>query len=161
VVAAGTDDWALLFHLLGALLLVAGMTVAAVAFEAARRRRRSDEVAVLLGLTRIGVLLVALGSVLVLAFGLWLVDLEDRIDMGDGWVSAALTLFVVVVILGALGGRRPKRARKLAEELARDGQPETAELRALLDDRLALGLNYLAAVLLVVILVLMVFKPGA
>jgi uncharacterized membrane protein len=160
VLAASTHDWALFFHLLGALLLVAGVTVAGVAFEAARRRSRPDAVAVLLGLTRSGVLLVALGSVLVLAFGLWLVDLEDDLDLGTGWVSAALTLFVVIVILGALGGRRPKRARKLAERLAQDGQPEDPELRALLDDRLALGLNYLAAVLLVVILVLMVFKPG-
>jgi uncharacterized membrane protein len=160
VLAAETHDWAIFFHLLGALLLVAGVTVAGVAFEAARRRSRPDQVAVLLGLTRVGVMLVVLGSVLVLAFGLWLVDLEDDIDFGTGWLSAALTLFVVVLVAGALGGQRPKRARKLAERLAQDGAPETPELRALLDDRLALALNYLSAALIVVILVLMVFKPG-
>lgn len=160
MLAAETHDWALFFHLLGALVLVAGVTVAGVAFEAARRRTRPDAIAVLLGLTRIGVLLVVLGSLLVLAFGLWLVDLEDDIDLGTGWLSAALALFVVVLVVGALGGRRPKRARKLAERLDHDGEPESPELRALLDDRLALGLNYVAALLLVVILVLMVFKPG-
>jgi uncharacterized membrane protein len=131
-----------------------------VAFEAARRRSRPDAIALLLGLTRIGVLLVGLGSVLVLAFGLWLVDLEDELDFGTGWLSAALGLFAATLVAGAAGGRRPKRARKLAEELARDGRPETTELRGLLDDRQALVLNYLAAVMLLVILALMVFKPG-
>jgi len=160
VLAAEAHDWALFFHLLGALVLVAGVTVAGVAFEAARRRERPDEIAILLGLTRAGVLLVAIGAVTVLAFGLWLVGLEDDIDFGTAWLSAALALFVLVLVVGALGGRRPKRARLLAERLARDGEPSTPELRALLDDRLALALNYLAAVLLVAILVLMVFKPG-
>jgi uncharacterized membrane protein len=161
VLVAAAHDWALFFHILGALTLVAGVTVAGVAFEAARRRTRPDEVATLLGLTRVGVLLVVIGGVLVLAFGLWLVDLEEDIGFGDGWIDAALALFVAVMAVGAVGGQRPKRARKLAAQLARDGEPETGELRTLLDDRIALALNYLAAVLLLAILVLMVFKPGA
>jgi uncharacterized membrane protein len=160
VVAAASHDWALFFHIIGALTLVAGVTVAGVAFEAARRRARPDEVATLLGLTRVGVLLVVIGGVLVLAFGLWLVDLEDDIGFGTGWVSAALALFVAVMAIGAVGGQRPKRARKLAAQLAREGKPESGELRGLLDDRIARALNYLAAALLVAIVVLMVFKPG-
>ena len=75
--------------------------------------------------------------------------------------EAALALFVVVGALGAVDGQRPKRARKLAEQLAREGDAETPELRALLDDRLALAVNYLSAVLVLAIVVLMVFKPGA
>ena len=63
--------------------------------------------------------------------------------------------------LGGVGGQRPKRARKLAEQLAREGDAETPELRALLDGRLALAVNYLSAVLVLAIVVLMVFKPGA
>jgi uncharacterized membrane protein len=159
-VAGVDEEWALLLHLLGAFLFVAGVTVAGVAFEAARRRTRPSEVALLLGLTRIGVLLVALGALIVLPFGLWLVHLE-RVGYRTGWVDAALALFVVVSVLGAVGGRRPKRARKLAARLAQEEDAETAELRALLDDRVALTLNYLSAVLLVAIIVLMVFKPGA
>ena len=45
---------ALFFHLLGAFSLIAGTIVAGVAFEAARRRRHPAEIALLLGLTRIG-----------------------------------------------------------------------------------------------------------
>ncbi len=156
---AATATWALFFHLLGAFLFVSGAVVATVAFEAARRRRRPSEIALLLGLTRIGVLLVGLGGVTVLVFGLWLVHLEG-FGYGAGWVVTALVLFVVLSVLGAIGGQRPKRARILAEELARTGDAETPELRALLDDRTTLVLNYLSALLLVTIVVLMVFKPG-
>jgi len=159
-VLAAIESWALFFHLLGAFLFVGGVIVAGVAFEAARRRRRPSEIALLLGLTRIGVLLVALGALLVLPFGLWLVHLE-RFGYGAAWVEAALALFVVVGALGGVGGQRPKRARKLAEQLAREGDAETPELRALLDDRLALAVNYLSAVLVLAIVVPMVFKPGA
>jgi uncharacterized membrane protein len=158
--AGAGEDWALFFHLLGAFLFVSGVIVAGAAFEGARRRSRPNEIALLLGLSRIGVLLVALGALLVLPFGLWLVHL-GRWGYGAAWVDAALALFVAVCILGAHGGRQPKRARLLAEQLAREGAAESGELRAFLDDRVALALNYVAAVLLVAIIVLMVFKPGA
>ena len=157
---AGAETWALFFHLLGAFLFVAGVVVAGIGFEAARRRRLPAEIALLLGLTRIGVLLVALGALLVVPFGLWLVQLGDW-GYGAGWVDAALALFVVVSVLGGIGGRRPKRARKLAARLAQEGNRESAELRELLDDRQGLALNYLAGLLVLVIVVLMVFKPGA
>lgn len=156
---AASEKWALFFHLLGAFLLVAGVVVAGVVFEVARRRTQPREIAVLLGLARIGALLVAIGSLVVLPFGLWLVHIE-RIGYGAGWVDAALALFVAVGVLGGIGGQRPKRARKLASRLAYEGKLESAELRALLDNRLALALNYLSAVLLVAIVALMVFKPG-
>ncbi len=93
----------------------------------------------------------ALGSLLVLAFGLWLVHIE-RIGYGAGWVDAALGLFVAVGALGGIGGQRPKRARKLATRLAQDGEGESAALRALLDDRPARALNYLSAILLVAVI---------
>jgi hypothetical protein len=52
----------ILVHLLGALLFFGGALVAGVVFEAARRRERPIEVALLLGVTRIGALLVVLGG---------------------------------------------------------------------------------------------------
>jgi uncharacterized membrane protein len=154
------EDVALFFHLLGAFWLVAGTTVAGVAFETARRRTTPAEIALLLGLSRIGVLLILLGTVLVLSFGLWLVGLGDW-GYGAGWVDAALGLLAATVVLGTLGGRSPKRARGLAGRLAADRQPVSPTLRALLDDRAARAANYLSALLLLAIVALMVFKPGA
>lgn len=157
---AATEEWALFFHLLGAFVFVAGATLAAVAFEAARLRRRPSEIALLFGLTRIGVALVMLGAVILLPFGLWLVHLGHW-GYGAGWVDAALALFAAAAVIGALGGQRPKRARKLAARLAREDDTESADLRRLLDDRLTIALNYLSALLVIAIIVLMVFKPGA
>jgi uncharacterized membrane protein len=154
------EDFALFCHLLGAFLLVAGTAVAGVAFESARRRESASEIALLLGLARIGAVLVVLGMLVALAFGLWLVHLGDW-GYGAGWVDAAIALLVVAALLGAAGGQVPKRARLLASRLARDGQPVSDELRALLRDRRALAVNYGSALLVLAIVVLMVWKPGA
>jgi uncharacterized membrane protein len=149
---------ALFFHLLGALLLVAGIALAGVAFEAARAREQPAEIALLLALTRIAVVLVLAGAALVLGFGLWLVHLEG-LDYGTGWIAGALGLYVVMLTLGSLGGQRPKRARRLATELAAQRASVTPELRALLDDRVSRAANCASAVAVLAILVLMVFKP--
>jgi Predicted integral membrane protein (DUF2269) len=154
------ENVALFFHLLGAFSLVGGTVVAGVAFEAARRREAPAEIALLLGLSRIGVLLVALGTLLVVAFGLWLVDLGHW-GYGARWVDSASGIFAVALVLGGIGGQRPKQARKLAHRLAGEGAPASAELRALLDDRAARVVNYVSALLLLAVLLLMVFKPGA
>jgi len=146
--------WALFVHLLGAFLFVGGLTVAAVAFESARRRGTSAEIALLLGVTRWGVALVAVGGVVVLAGGLWLA--HEVHAGGQGWVDAALALFVVTVAVGIVGGQRPKQARKLAE-----AGGDVGEVRRLLDDPLGRALNYLGAVLVLAILVLMVWQPGS
>jgi hypothetical protein len=51
-------------------------------------------------------------------------------------------------------------AEDLSErELAAQHSPSSVELRALLNDRLSLALNYVSAALVLGILVLMVFKP--
>jgi uncharacterized membrane protein len=145
-------------HLLGALLFVSGIVLAGVAFEAARRRERPGEVVLLLGMTRIGVLLVVAGGLLLLGFGLWLVELEG-FGYDAAWIQEAIALFVVALLLGGAGGQRPKQARRLAAQLAEEGAPASAELRALLDDRLSLAANYASAAVVLAILALMVFKP--
>lgn len=145
-------------HILAALLFVAGIFLAGVPFEVARRRDQARDVALLLGLTRFGVLLVALGGLLLPLFGLWLVHL-DGFELGATWIEWALILFVASVLLGGLGGQHPKRARKLAESLAAEEAGVTPELRRLLNDPLARVANYGSAIIVVAILVLMVWKP--
>jgi uncharacterized membrane protein len=151
------EELALFFHILGAVLFIAGIVLAGTAFETARRRKQPAEVALLLSLTRIGVLLVAVGGLMVPIFGLWLVHLGGW-GYGSGWVDAALALYVLALILGALGGRRPKQARLLATRLAAEQSPMSDELRVLLDDRRSRAANYASAAIVLAILVLMVFK---
>lgn len=158
--AAEKYDLALFFHLLGAFLYASGSVVAAVAFEAGRRRERVSEIALLLGLTRVGVVLVSLGAVLAFGFGMWLVDLGSW-GYGAPWVSASLAILLVSMVLGGIGGQRPKRARLLARRLAEEDAPVTPELRKLLDDRFSLGVNYLLGALVIALVALMVWKPGS
>lgn len=148
----------LVVHLLGVLLFFGGALVAGVVFEAARRRDRPSEVALLLGVTRIGALLVGVGALLTLGGGLWLADEVDQFE--ESWLQASLVLFLLSLVLGGLGGQRPKRARRLARRLAEDGDVEAPELQRLLDDPLSLAANYASSALVLVILVLMVWQPG-
>jgi Predicted integral membrane protein (DUF2269) len=149
----------LFLHIAGALLFVAGIVVAGVAFESARRRELPSEIVLLLGLARSAVPLVMLGALLVLGCGLWLAGLEDDAGYGTGWVDAAIALFVLALGLGGWGGQAPKRAREHATRLAASGEPADRRLRELLDDRGAALANYASAALVVAILALMVFKP--
>jgi uncharacterized membrane protein len=151
------ENIALFGHVLGALLFASGIAVAGAAFESARRRDRPGEIAVLLRLARWGVVLVALGGLLLSILGLWLVDLGD-FGYGTGWVDAAITLFVLALVLGGLGGRRARQARLLAGHLADKEMPITGELRGLLDHAPSRAANYGSLLLVLAVLVLMVFK---
>jgi uncharacterized membrane protein len=154
------EDVALFCHLLGAFSLVSGAVVAGAAFESARRRSSPAEIALLLRFARTGAALAGVGMLVVPVFGLWLVSLGDW-GSDAGWVDAAFLLFIAAAVLGGLGGRAPRKARSLASRLAEEGKPASPELRALLDDRGTQLMNYGSAFLIVAVLVLMVWKPGA
>jgi len=150
-------DWALLLHLVAVIAFFSGMAIATAAQLGAWRRERSGDVAAVLALARIGVVVVAVGLVLVVVSGLWLID-ETRRSLGDGWISASLLLLLASLVLGAVGGRKAKLARRLAESQA-PGSPAGPEVRALLRDRASLAANGLAAGAALAILVLMVWRP--
>jgi uncharacterized membrane protein len=151
-------DWALFFHLLGVAFLAGGMAVAGVGLRAASRHERPSEVALLLGTARAGIVLVALGSVLVLVGGFWLIEVTGR-GLDEGWLGGSLGLFAAGAVLGAIGGRRPKQARLLAERLAREGDQPSPELRRRVRDRLALAINAAAALGMTGVLLLMIWQP--
>lgn len=151
-------DYALLLHLVAVIGFFAGVAVAAAAQLGAWRLERPGEVAAVLRLARSGVLLVGLAAILLLVSGLWLIE-ETGHSLGDGWIAVSLLLLVLSAALGAIGGPKPKRARKLAERASADA-PLDPEIRALLRDRGALVANALAFAAAFAILVLMVWRPG-
>jgi uncharacterized membrane protein len=158
-----TYEVALLFHLVAVIGFFSGVAVAAAAQLGAVRRQRPGEIAAVLGLARTGVLVVGVATLLVLATGLWLIE-ETGHSLGDGWLSLSLLLLVVAGALGAVGGRKPKQARKLAERQAAAGRgdslPPDPAIRTLLLDPVSLLANLLSAAAAVAILVLMVWRPS-
>jgi uncharacterized membrane protein len=153
-------DWLLLIHVAGAFSVLAGALLAVVLNQAALRRAKPSEVALLLGLIRVAVVLIALGMVVTLAFGLWLVS-DTAYDFGDGWIDASVALWVVALVLGTVGGRRDRHTRELAEQLAGAGDRQSAELAARLRDPVSLALSYGSGAVVLAILVLMIWKPGS
>jgi uncharacterized membrane protein len=149
----------LFLHLVGAFLFVAGATVAAVVQLAARGRERPSEVATLLRVARTGVLLVVVGTVVLFVFGAWLAE-HAGYGLDAPWVSWAMGLLVLSLVLGGLGGRKDRHTRELAERLAAEGDEPSEELSRRLRDPLAAAANWASGALVVVIIVLMVWKPG-
>jgi uncharacterized membrane protein len=155
-----TYQWLLAFHVTGAFLLLGGGAIAATLNLAALGRDRPSEIVLLFGLIRIAVVAIMAGTLLAFVFGLWLVH-EAHYGYGDGWVVAAIVLLVAANALGGIGGRRDDRTARFARELAAAGDEPSAELRARVRDPISLALSYGSGLLLVAVLALMIWKPGA
>jgi uncharacterized membrane protein len=151
-------DWLLLVHVLGAFLFLSGSIVAGVLAFAAMQRERPSEVALLLRLVRPIVGLIGLGSIVVLVVGIWLAHYVGY-GIGQGWVIAAIVLWVVSGALAGPAGRDLRHTREFAERLADDGDRPNDELRMAVRNPRVLVMNVTAFLLLVAILVLMVWKP--
>jgi uncharacterized membrane protein len=92
-------------------------------------------------------------STIVFLLGIWLVlrDKKDGIDFSDGWVSAAMVLFIITAVIGAVFIGRAEHAA--AEKLAA-GENADAEARTIAI------LGGISTLLLLAIVYLMVRKPG-
>jgi hypothetical protein len=149
----------ILFHLIGVILFFAGAAVAAVATMAAGKREKPSEVAAILGLARPGALMLGVGGVTLLLAGFYL---SGKIDgYGQRWLEISILLFVIALVLGAWGGRRSRGVREYATRLADGGGGDDATLRSMLSDRLTWLLHWGSVVIAVLVLVLMVWQPGA
>jgi uncharacterized membrane protein len=150
--------WLLFFHLVGAFCFFMGGAVAGTLQVAALREERPSAILALLRLTRVGVVLVAVGALLTLGFGIALAE-DSGYGLSPAWIRWALGLWVASVVLGAIGGRTARQARYRAEQAVAAGDQPDEELRRLVAHRPSLWLSWISGALLVVILVLMVWKP--
>lgn len=153
-------DWLLVFHLFGAFLLLSGAVSIQVLATIAVRRQRPSEVAFYFQLSRIAEMAINVGAVVALLFGLWLTHYIGY-GFGQAWIVASIVLWVASAALGTLGGKRWQGARQEAQRLAASGDQPTPELERLKKDPLALALTVASGMGAFVILILMIWKPGA
>jgi len=151
-------QWLLGFHLVGAVLFVAGAVAVGVLHTAATRRELPGEVAALLGPARVAVAVVGVGALAALGFGASLVH-RSGFSFGDGWISASIALWVVALVLGGIGGRSARHTRYLAERLAGSDDRPSEELRRALTNPRAQAFNLGSFLAVLAILGLMVWKP--
>jgi uncharacterized membrane protein len=152
-------DWLLFLHVAGAFLVIGGAVFAGVFNLAALRSERPSEIAFLFRLVRIAVFAIGAGMWLTLGFGLWLVH-HVGYGWGQAWIILALILWAVAGAMGGAGGKGERRVRELAERLAASGDAPSAELTAQLRGRTRLALSWGSGAVVIVILVLMIWKPG-
>jgi uncharacterized membrane protein len=153
------SQWLIALHVSGAFLLLGGGVLAAAFNVSAQRSDRPSEIALFLGLTRIAVVAIALGALMTLVIGFWLVSDQDY-SFSDAWVASSLVLWFVAIWAGQTGGARDRQTRLLAEQLAAESNVATPDLRARLRNPRTLALSYGSGVVLVVVLALMIWKPG-
>jgi uncharacterized membrane protein len=155
-----TYDWLLMIHVTGAFLLIGGGAAAGILNVRAWHAERPSEIALLLRLiARVAVPAIGLGSLLTLVIGVWLVH-HAGYSYGAFWVWAAIVLWVVATALGGRSGRYQAKAQAEAERLAAADDTATSALRALVRDPVGNALAYGSGLTLVLILVLMIWKPG-
>jgi uncharacterized membrane protein len=147
-----------MLHITGAFFFVSGSVAAGVLNVLAQRSERPSESALLLRLIRVTVIVIGIGSAATLVFGIWLWNCLGY-ALGASWIWASIVLWVIANALGGIGGKQQERARTLAEQLAAAGDTATDELRALLRDRRANAMSWLAGAATIAILVLMIWKP--
>jgi uncharacterized membrane protein len=149
-----------MFHITAAFCFVGGSVAAGILNVLAIRAERPSDTAYLLRLVRLTLPVIFVGTAGTLVFGLWLWH-ELHFSFGAFWIWASLVLWVIANALGGIGGRHQERSRELAERLAGEGDAHTDELRSLLADRRGNAISWLAGAATLLILVLMIWKPGS
>jgi uncharacterized membrane protein len=143
-------DFLLLVHVLSAFALLgatAALWAIVLATRPARPRLSAATAALLLRPTTVVVIVGTLGT---LVFGVWLAIYLDEYQPWDGWIVASLVLWLVGTITGARSGNVYNAAGTA-------GDPTDA---ARLWKR-GNVLSVISTVAVVAVLVLMIYKPGA
>ena len=156
------DDWMLALHVLSAFAMVAGVILFWVLVVAGWRTDTPADLLRMGPLARVAGASIGIGMGGTIVLGVWLAFSIGGYDIWDGWIVAALVLWVAAAALGQRTNAAYAAPVRKAQELEAAGQigPST-ELLAL--NRTSKGLVLQALVTVVVLLVLidMIWKPGA
>jgi len=156
------NDWLLALHLLSAFALVAAIIVFWVAIVAIRRTDSPEQVVAAGRLFPAATAVVAIGSLGSIIFGVWLAIALDGVAVWSGWVIIAIALWAVGTEMGRRSGPFYVAAIDRAKELVAAGQTgPDAKLAELGRSQQGLMLHSVASIALLLILVDMIWKPGA
>jgi len=98
------DDWMLALHVLSAFAYVAGIVLFWVLVVAVRRTDTVEGTLRMEPMVKVGNGAVGVGAGGTILLGLWLAFSVDGYDIWDGWIIAAIVLWVVSVALGQRTG---------------------------------------------------------
>jgi uncharacterized membrane protein len=155
-------DWALAVHVLSAFAFVAGLVLFWVLVVAVRRVDTPEETLRMEPIVKVGNVAVGIGALGTIVIGIYLAFAVDSYAIWDGWIIAALVLWAVAGGLGQRTGVAYMQGMNKAKELDAAGKTgPDQELLALNRTQTGLILQALASLAVLLILVDMIFKPGA
>ncbi len=155
------NDWILALHLLAAFALVAAEVLFTILIVALWRSDSPSRIASTMRISLLGTRLVMFGFAGTIVFGVWLAISLDAYQLWDGWVIAALVLWAVAGWLGDQSGKAYAAAGTLAEERAAAGDAPSPELATTFGTSRTFWLHTASFVVILLILVDMIWKPGA
>jgi hypothetical protein len=156
------DQWLLALHVLSAFLLVAGMILFWVLIVAGLSTDTPEGTIRMGPMAKVGNAAVGIGMGGTILLGIWLAISLDAYQVWDGWIIAAIVLWLVGAELGRRTGAAYLEGMTKAQELQSAGQAgPSAELLAINRTSRGLLLHALTSVVVLLILIDMIWKPGA
>jgi uncharacterized membrane protein len=156
------DDWILALHVLSAFAMVAAIGLFWILIVATREVDTAAETIAYGRVAKIGNAVVIAGVVGTVVFGVWLAVAMDAYDVWDGWIVAALILWLIGTATGMRAGVEYTKALTRAEELQASGaEGQAGELRALNRSPAGLMMHTISSVAIVLVVLDMIWKPGA
>jgi uncharacterized membrane protein len=156
------DDWILALHVLSAFAFVAGLILFWVLIVAVRKTDTPDGTIRMEPIVRIGNAVTGIGAGGTLIFGVWLAFSYGGYDIWDPWIIIALVLWAVAGAIGQRTGVEYTAGMTKAKELEAAGQSgPSAELLAVNRTQRGLWLHTAASIVLLLIVIDMIWKPGA
>jgi uncharacterized membrane protein len=155
------NDWILALHLLSAALLVGAEVIFGAMIVTLWRESGTTRVNSFFGVSRIATLMVLVGSAGTLIFGVWLAISKDPYDLWDGWIIAALLLWAIAGWSGQEAGKGYGSAGMEARRLAEAGTPTSQTVAETFGPSRAFKLHLVSNVAIALLVIDMVWKPGA
>ncbi len=156
------EDWIFSLHLLMAATLVGSLVMSWIVVVSLLSAHTPAATLNLNRVAMVGTVTTVVGLVGAIAFGIWLAILRDAFQVWDGWVIAAIVLWCIAAV--ALWRSFVEYSKPVAKARALVAAGETsasAELTALNRSSTGLVLRAVASAAIVLIVIDMIWKPGA
>ena len=156
------DGWLLALHVLSAFAYIAGVVLFWILIVAVRKTDSPGGTIRMEPIVKVGNAAVGIGAVGTIVLGIWLAFKLDSYAIWDGWIIAALVLWAVSGALGQRTGAAYMQGMNKAKELDSAGKAgSNAELLGLNRTSTGVVLHTLVSVAALLLLLDMIFKPGA
>ena len=156
------DDWLLAFHLISAAAYGSAIILFWALIVAIRNTDTADETLRMAPMVKVGTIFVGIGAAGTIIFGIWLALSVRNYDIWDGWIIAAIVLWAIAGATGGRAGKEYERGMDKARELqGADQSASNAELLAVNRTQAGVLFHALATLAFVLIVIDMIWKPGA